>query len=125
MTKHARTFLIFAVIFGMFLFAVCETQITPTTGIIDRDRLFTFRLKNASTGVLSVFGHKTYIDADSLRAAGDVAAAVADVATIFAPTLIMEAVSRSAEDYFAIFADLKSLFSESRNFSEPQNAENF
>ena len=123
MKRSIRIFLIFAVVFSIFLFAVCETQITASTGIIDKDRLLTFRLKNGSTGVLSAFGHKTYIDTDAAEAVSDIIVSVCGFGEVFMPSACRTAIAASAEGYRSVFDKMDDLFSENMRYSEPSNSE--
>ena len=125
MRKFIRKFLILAIVFSIFLFVVCETQIASSTGIIDKDRLLTFRLKNGSTGVISFFGYKAYISTDEAEMLRDAAKGIYEFESGFIPTLLEVAVSKSALSYHSVFEKMTSLFSENSIYSEPENAKVF
>ena len=125
MVKSIRKYLILTLIFSAFVFMICETQITHTTGIIDKDRAVSYRLKNGSTGVLSVFGHKSYVDTAEAEEIFSIANTVCGFGSEFTPKLLREPIEASARNYFEILEKMASLFSEHRLLSEPQNAERF
>ena len=112
-------------VFSIFLFVVCETQLAFSTGIIDKGRCVSFRFKNGTTAVISFFGHKTYISTQKAEIARDVLRGVVNFEKSFLPSLVSVGLSRSASDYLAIFKSMSSLFSENAFFSEPDNAEAF
>ena len=125
MKRSISIFLAFALIFSLFLFIVCETQITVSTGIIDKNKLLTFRLKNGSTGVLSAFGHKAYIDTDAAELVNDIFSGVCGFGNIFLPNFCKYAINGSATGYYRIYNKMSDLFPENLHYSEPSNSELF
>ena len=125
MGKFLRKFLIFTIVFSIFLFVVFETQLAFSTGIIDKDRCISFRFKNGSTGVISFFGHKTYVNTQKAAIARDILRGVVDFEKAFLPSFVSAGASMSASNYFSILKSMSSLFSENAFFSEPDNAEAF